>query len=343
MGSPNRNTVPDQAFLEQVRAWPHHPVLHNLDAQVLRHITRDHGIDFATALLYDRIVHDVKHRPFIERVRQLQNTPRPDRRVAATVAIIPGAFYREYPQSGADGRTILQAAANEGCHVEIIPTASTGRPADNARVICRWLESVRHDPIVLVSLSKGGADLKLALNTSGMSQSLDRVKAWINIGGILRGSPMVNWNMARPWCRVLHRSLFLFRGRDFQFALDLERRAGGPLDIPLHLPEHLQLIHVAGFPLRRHLVTRYARRWHRRLADLGPNDSVMMLDDLLNLPGMILPIWGVDHYLHERWHVDMLVSALLRYILDPAVSLSRSTDHLPSHADAIPFATQAAP
>jgi hypothetical protein len=77
-----------------------------------------------------------------------------------------------------------------------------------------------------------------------------------------------------------------------------------------------------GFPLARHIRRRQTRRWHRRLACHGPNDGATILADACDLPGLIFPVWGADHYLDAVYSPEQLLSALLRYL---AASASEST------------------
>jgi hypothetical protein len=231
------------------------------------------------------------------------------------VAIAPGAFYVEHPYTGADGQAVREAAHAVGCRTELIPAASIGTPTLNGQIICDWLRQRQDEKIILVSLSKGGADVKMALAEPRAAEAFENVVAWLNVAGIVDGSPMVTWGLARRLRRLFVRLLFRVRGRDFRFIEEL-RQDGGPLDFELRTPEHVQTVHVAGFPLRRHLSNRLSRRWHRRLAPLGPNDSVTMLGDVCRLPGLVLPVWGTDHYLQSGWGVRQLVAALLQYLRD---------------------------
>ena len=47
---------------------------------------------------------------------------------------------------------------------------------------------------------------------------------------------------------------------------------------------------------------------------MGPNDSVTILADICQAPGLVLPIWGSDHYLDSGWEPRSLVGALLQYL-----------------------------
>jgi hypothetical protein len=205
-----------------------------------------------------------------------------------------------------------------GFRTALIPTSSAGTPRENGRRIGRWLDERQGEAIILSSLSKGGTDVKMAMARRGSEKTFRNVIAWINVGGILYGSPMASWILNRKAAKIAYQILFFCFRKRFDFLTSLERRVGGELDFELSLPEHLKLINVIGFPLRRHLSSRRAERWHKRIGELGPNESVTLLHDALRLPGHLLPVWGVDHYLQDGWEASRLIRAILYYVASEA-------------------------
>jgi len=307
------------ALLQKVRQWPHYQSLEEISESALRRITAEQGIDFATALLFDRITGSPKHGEFVRQIDACRDIDSDQPwNTDVTVAVAPGAFYLEYPHTGAAGDVVLAEAARMGFRTALIPTSSVGTPRENGQLICRWLRERREETIILGSLSKGGTDVKMAMSERGAAQTFGNVMGWINVGGILYGSPMSSWILNRRFASIAYRLLFFCFRKRFEFVTSLERRTGGELDFELSLPEHLNLINVIGFPLRRHLSSRRAERWHQRIGELGPNESVTLLHDALRLPGHLLPVWGVDHYLQEGWEASRLIRALLYYVASEA-------------------------
>jgi hypothetical protein len=292
-----------------------HPALADLNAKALKSLSQCEGINFATTLLYEQVKNSLPHAPFIRRVDELRHLPLPGRRLRATVVIAPGAFYKEFPHTGADGQILIEQARRLGAPTCVIPTGSTGTLADNARTIVEWLASrPRDEPIILGSVSKGGSDIKLALARS--PEAFRNVVAWINVCGILSGSPMVNWLRAHRLHYLSYRLLFLLKRLDFRVIGDLNHGAGAPLDFELALPPHLKTVHVIGFPLEEHLTNRLARTCHSRIADYGPNDGAIVLADACAVPGLIYPVWGSDHYMRPVWELRSLAGALLTHLGD---------------------------
>ncbi len=59
----------DQELLGRAGAWEHCPTLQDCSPLKLSEIARSHGLDFATALLYNRVLRHPAHGAFFRRVR----------------------------------------------------------------------------------------------------------------------------------------------------------------------------------------------------------------------------------------------------------------------------------
>jgi hypothetical protein len=280
----------------------------------LRDFAERNGIDAATTLLYRSLLESPFHGPFIRRIAEACKQPKPTAwDTDAILVIVPGAFYRENPRSGADGHVLREQAERIGCPTDLVPLASAGSVRENARILCDWLPNQPRRPMILASLSKGGAEVKMALAEPDAERAFENVVAWISLCGILDGTPMAEWLLS-PWNpgAMLSRLYYRLRGQSTSFLPDLRYGPGQTLDFSLRLPAHVRLISVVGFPLREHLDRGIARRCHRRLTPLGPNDGGLVLADVCALPGLVYPIWGADHYLQPKSGVNELVAAILQ-------------------------------
>jgi hypothetical protein len=284
----------------------------------------------ATALLHERILRvpeNIGFREALEKRRQ-ERVERP-----TLFGIVPGAFYRHHNHTGADGRRIVAILRKLGVQVEVIPIRSFGRVYENARIINAWLRAQKSGNIALVTLSKGSADSKAALQLGNGGSEWDRVHTWISVSGLTEGTPLIAWLRRQPLRMIGIRLLLALRGQSFAAADDLRRDESNPLRRWPSLPLHLRLVHVAAFPTRRHLQHPWAFRGYERLAWLGPNDGGgIILSDTEFLPGIICPIWGADHYLDPTWDS----TALLRQIVLEAVGTERHANRCASKPTAPP-------
>jgi hypothetical protein len=179
--------------------------------------------------------------------------------------------------------------------------------AENAATIAEFL-SRKKQPTILVSLSKGSADVRSAFERPQLSDALVNVRAWLSISGIITGTPLVDWLRARPLRCCGVRMLLRLRRQRFAVVDELRRSPLSPLHQPMTLPRGVRLFHVLGFPRTSHLSDAWAQRGHARLAPLGPNDGGgILLVDALRLPGHLYPAWGADHYLRPDWMDDVLL------------------------------------
>jgi hypothetical protein len=293
----------DAELFERVRASGLAADPRLIDPDRVEAISAEHGIVFATAVFY------------------LANRAPDDLLVAATppstpptLLIVPGAFHRHHKGTGADGGRLLAAARTLGWPAETLPVGSLASVHANAAMLIDRLIRMDGRPVVLASLSKGSADVAVALRDARAEQAFAPVRGWLNLSGLVRGTALIQWLRARP-LRLAGVHLLLWSKRLRFLPLDeLRRSPGGELDQPWNLPRHMRAIHVVGCPTRRHLRHPWARRGYERLAPLGPNDGGgILLGDLAGLPGDTYPVWGTDHYLDPPWDFSRTVRKMLCY------------------------------
>ena len=253
-----------------------------------------------------------EHGRFIRAVDATPDTPEARALLHdVTVAIVPGAFYVEYPKTGADGRFVLDEAARLGCKTTRVPLLSFGPLRENAQCLLEWLDRQPAQPIILVSLSKAGAEVRLAPRRYFRSRPIPACRGLVQLQRVGPRDGDGQLAVPAPTAGVSVRLLFRWNGYSYGALHELERWPG-ILDADFHIPEDLLTIHLYGFPLVRHLSRPIARRGHSRLAPLGPNDGgASLLADLVGLPGSIYPVWGADHYLQPAWDIDGLVRAIV--------------------------------
>ena len=276
--------------------------LDELEAETLSAVSAEHGIDFATALLFNRIRESARHGEFIRAIDGMsdgEGTLDPGERRLVVVA--PGAFHKTRPHVGADGRRLREAAERAGYETAVIPLGDFAPVEENARAISDWLFTRRDDGrrVILVSLSKSSAEVRLALATPDGRRAFRDVDAWVDLSGIATGSRMMNRLLTGPVRSALTHFLCRWCRIDVSVVKQLAHTPGGPLEGWPEIPPHLRVVHVVGFPLARHLTSRVARRNYRCLAPLGPNDGggILLAEAVATMPGVIYPVWGADPFM----------------------------------------------
>ena len=196
----------------------------------------------------------------------------PLQNIAPQVAIVPGFLHREFPDSGADGRLLIEAANDLGWHHGVIPVESTGRLLVNAKIIFNWLKRARDGPWVLASISKGGSDIAAAMQLDVRGEAFRNIVGWVDVCGILRGSPVVD-RVSRQWFRMLgFRGLFALRRWCFASVLDCVAMAE-PWKRDSTSPDHMNVVHAVGFPNEADFVRQLLVIFISQIGTLGPNDG----------------------------------------------------------------------
>lgn len=303
----------ERALLARAADLPDLP-LAELTADRLAQFTAAHGIELATALFFDRAQRHAAASGFAAPPADL-----PPAQGVDVIAVVPGAFHGQHKHTGADGLRIVELVQGLAPRVEVIPVRSFGRLEENAGAILGWLEKQpRSSRILLTSLSKGGADVKLALRSPRAAAAFASVVSWVSFSGIVQGTPLMSWLHARPLRSAAFRLLLRLQGHQAGVLDEIARNDTGPLATWPVLPPQLRIVHVCGCPLRPHLAHRWAPRGYERLTGLGPNDGGgILLGDLSRVPGTVFPIWGVDHYLQPAW----AITPLLRRVVATTLAL----------------------
>jgi hypothetical protein len=305
----------DATLLAKAAAWQNDNDFKNLTVERLADVARSEGVEFATALAYDRILRAPANAAFQEKMlgAGVQSSCRPD-----IVGVVPGAFHGQHKHTGADGLKIVETVDGLADRIEVVPVRSFGPLEENARIILDWLEARRGQRVVLTSLSKGSADVKRALAAPRAADAFATVASWVSFSGIVQGTPLVAWLRARPLRSSAFGLLLRLQGHRSAVIDELRRGEDAPLWSWPSLPPHLRIVHVNACPLRRHLRHRWAPRGYERVLPLGPNDGGgILLGDLSQLPGVVCPIWGADHYLQPSWDVTPFLRAIVVAALAP--------------------------
>lgn len=298
------------------------------DADRIREITLAHGLDHATDVLYHAVLNAARGAEAIQFIdRQIERSSAEEKAATQSnlqMAIVPGFLYREYPSSGADGRMLVEAAEKRGWAWERIPVASTGRLQDNAETIIRWLKQHGDRPTVLASISKGSSDVAAALRHPDAADAFANVVGWVNVCGIIHGSPVVDAILKKRLATLGFRTLFLLRRWCFRSVTDLGYH-GGPLRNGFALPKGMKAVHAIGFPMEADMVHSRLRKFRQLVGGQGPNDGAILLMDTIHAPGVVYPVRGADHYMRPRHKVQPILDGLLEYLIS---DVGREVSHV---------------
>jgi hypothetical protein len=278
-----------------------------LSRDALAELSRRRGADVATTLFHEHI--SEWHADFIREIKDID--PAACLRVPGTLLVAPAAFWKEYPRYGGDGRLLRRVAESFGMSTRLAPVPSTASVTRAAGILASELDRFADGEVVLASLSKGGADVRVALDR--WPALARKIRAWVQVAGLLRGSPVVTDLLESAWWRRgVARGFLAYTRADPQFLRELAWGRSPRLATPVDAPAGVTVISVVGFPLARHLRGNVAKR-HARMARLGPNDGSTLVHDAIVDGGHVYPVWGADHYMRGP-NVEPLLRRLLAYL-----------------------------
>ena len=300
-------------LIEQAVEYDDFPDWEDLSQAALQEITTSRGIDFATVVYYDRLRRSTHHAPVIDSIDTHQASRQiPDWNDDQVLALVPGSFYREYPYAGADGALVREVAEKLGLNAVLVATDGQGLPAANGQLVADWITNESSNQIILASICTGAACVLDALQQLRGSEDVSKVVIWLNICGLVQGTPLSNWVHASRWRKWTYQIFMRLQHLNFQLVSEMRWQPTAAAEA--WIPPELPLIHVQGVPLSGDMTNRLTTTCRRRIAAWGPNDGIFLLADTMDLPGFIYPVWGTDHYMRPSWRMKKVVAGLLRYI-----------------------------
>ncbi len=302
-------------------AWDKQP----LDKDSLRSLSERFSPDFATLYFVNRLYQDSSSRTAQQVFRSYfaalrtkgpgEGSPGDKKLRSYLIAFVPGYAYKKDLTTGADFARQRKIMEQAGIKTLLIQTDEVGSVEKNAAIIADELKrlSKQYDKIIVVSASKGGPEAALALGKLLAPEQSRHVKAWISVGGVLRGSPLADRAMVWPrswWTKVV--VFFLGFPREMVENLSLQKRREA-FD-RLTFPGHILTVQYVGAPLSGQ-VSPDVRGRYRVLRKLGPNDGLTLLPDELVPGGIVVTDMGLDHYYRDR-EIDLKTFALAYVVFD---------------------------
>jgi hypothetical protein len=208
--------------------------------------------------------------------------------------VVPGFFYEEHTDIGAGGDVVLAAGAACGFEVDRIALSSLGKASENVDLLRVALEREQHPDVWLVSFSKAAAEVRLLMQQMG-DRFPKNIRGWISVSGTLGGSPLATIRFQSPLHELFYGAIFRSLGTRLEVIRELRHDHEYWQD-EFVAPNAMQCIHIVGVPLLSHVQPILVPK-HQFLSEYGVNDGISLLEDTMEAPGHLYPIWGADHFL----------------------------------------------
>lgn len=313
--APGAAVRPDlDATIERARAEARGPN----SAVALARIARDASPDFGALVLAEALLEDDRsaalRRLYGEELHGgARGGPAAVDASRFTLLFAPGWLYRSHPETGAGFERQLALATEAGIDADRIDTDENATVEHNAHVIAEDLRgrAANGRRYVVVSASKSGPEVALALAMLSPEEGR-HVAAWVNVAGVLGGSPLVDGALVAPRCWAAL-ALFGWRRGGLDGMRSMSTRLRRAALSELRVPEHVLIVNHLPLPLSGD-VSRRARGGYEGMRSLGPNDGLALTLDEIFPGAATLVELGLDHYMSAS-DIDRRTVALTRAVL----------------------------
>lgn len=286
-------------------------LLEGAEQSAIENLLKDASLshDLKTMLLYRACFHG-ENGEFLNKVGEIP-VPHQPVGAGARLLIVPGMNFDNHPETGASGELVETIGQRLGFDVTMLKIKSLGSATENATLLERQLPTQREKPAWVVTLSKGTADFRGALNRLGGWP--DWLSGWINLSGVFQGTPVANrLTDSRDMRTLALRALIAVGGLVARGIAEM--RTDSVLWANAVTPPHPdRLLHVIGYPPTWTIEMRISHHYKWLAANHGPSDGVIPLKECLEYPGRIYPVWGADHFMRGP-ELARLVYKLLHYV-----------------------------
>jgi len=171
-----------------------------INTETLSEITKKYSIDVATLFFVEKIYEQEKNRTsqncYLTALDNFKNE-KIEQHLSFLknyfIVFVPGFRYKHINNGGnfLNQRRLFDSV---GICYEMIEIEEAGLVDNNAKIISNRLRELNslHDSILIISVSKSGLETAIALENMNGSNDISSVKGWINVGGILRGTPVAD-------------------------------------------------------------------------------------------------------------------------------------------------------
>jgi len=285
----------------------------------LKRISNDFSVDFATLVFANQLLKqngnsDLQKRFLknLERVRTgTMEYPRKD----ILIMFVPGYDYVASGSiTGADFAKPIKLLKEAGYEVHFVAIDPLGSVEENALFLSRTLARHSHRKIALAGASSAGPAIHLTLGKLMKTDELQNVKAWLNLGGILQGAPVLD-TFSRGPAGWLFSLVLWFKGWKRYSFESMYTPVSRERFTTLRVPQHILIYNYLGLSLSGD-VSNFARDKYWIMKGEGPNDGLTLLPDIIAPNSQTILSPKTDHFFAQDPEIDSKTLALLITIME---------------------------
>lgn len=285
----------------------------------LRSISEEHSVDFAALVFGDQLLkqkdNQIIQQNYLSNLQKVKNGTLQFPAKDTLILLVPGYDYiQEGHLTGANLASPRKLIQSAGYDVEFIQIDPIGTIEENASVISDTILKNKDRTMVISGPSSAGPAIHLALGKLVPPDDLTNLKAWLNLGGILQGSPVLD-QVSRGVKGLLFSTAVWYldyRPESFEsMRTEVSRKRFADLKVP----QHIKIINHLGLSLSGD-ISAYAWDKYIMMRKDGPNDGLTLLPDIIAPNSLSILAHGSDHYFAEDPEIDQKTLALLVTLLE---------------------------
>lgn len=291
------------------------------DVSQLKSISEETSVDFATIFYCRKLLNQSKNRWIQKKFRTYLRSARSgqyhhDRYSNLSVILVPGFDYEATgAQTGADLSVPRKILSDSGMEVHFAKINPLGTVDENALYVSQMILDIKHSKdLIIAGPSSAGPAIHLALSKLLRPGESKQVKAWLNLGGIIGGSAVLEWIdsgfSSLIWSLILwHQD---WRAESFD---GLKTSVAKTRLSRFRLPDHIKVVNYLGLSLSGQ-ISEYGKDKYLIMRSMGPNDGLALLPDMVYDDGYTILAPESDHFFARDPLIDLKTLALLDVMLD---------------------------
>ncbi|PJZ71193.1 hypothetical protein CH373_01380 [Leptospira perolatii] len=284
----------------------------------LKNISQEYSVDFATLFFANRLLMQDGNRILqeeflrnLDKVRWGESIPM---KTDVLIMLVPGYDYAKNGHvTGADFAKPRKLLEDAGYNVEFIDIDPLGGVEENAEYIAEKIRRVHGKRIAIAGASSGGPAIHLALGKLLSVNETTQVKAWLNLGGILQGSPLLD-KFSSGLKGLLFSTILWLKGWERSKFETMRASTSRRRFTTLKLPGHIAVYNYLGLSLSGN-VSRFGRDKYKMMRSDGPNDGLTLLPDIVAPNSLSILSPNTDHFFAEDPEIEQKTLALLLTIV----------------------------
>ncbi len=221
--------------------------------QELKEIAEQMSIDVAALVFGNQLLKQQGNRElqlkFLDRLAKIKTGTAQFPKADVLILIVPGYNYAENGhRTGADFARPRQLLKQVGYETYFIPLNPQGSEEENAGMITATVLEYRHRNMIIVGASSAGPAIHLSLGNMLSPSDLSQMRAWLNLGGILQGTPILD-KFSSGIKRLLFSLIVWAKDWDMESFESMYTPISRRRFSTLQVPEHIVILNYLGLSL----------------------------------------------------------------------------------------------